>query len=71
MEWGIDQSRKHETPAYLESTVEAGPLYLKHGFVAHGNISLDLDNLDGNGSHVYTEVCFLFTPENSKSMAHA
>jgi len=69
VQWGIDQCRKDEVLAYLESTLEASSFYRKHGFVAHRNISLELDNL--GASRIYTEVCFLFTPENTKGMAHA
>ncbi|KAH8600204.1 putative GNAT family acetyltransferase [Bisporella sp. PMI_857] len=63
IQWGIDQCRKNNFPAYLESTLEASSLYYKHGFVAQERISLHLDRLEGGTvPETYAEVGFVFNP---------
>ena len=47
--------------AYLESTVDAGPLYERHGFASAENISMVLEGKEGE-SVLYEEVCFIFRP---------
>lgn len=49
-------------PAYLESTLEAGALYIKHGFERVDTIEMDVDATEG-ASTVYKEICFLFRPD--------
>lgn len=63
LKWGLDRCARNGVPAYLEGTVDAGPLYYRHGFEAADNISMTLEQISGNGVPlVYEETCFLFTP---------
>lgn len=74
LRWALDRCARDRFPAYLESTVEAGPLYRRHGFAVAETISTVLDGA-GNGipswssssseaaaGVLYEEICFLFTP---------
>ena len=61
LQWGLEQSQQNNIPAYLESTVDAGPLYERKGFVPVETISMVLEGKGGE-SMVYEEVCFIFRP---------
>ncbi len=61
--WGQDRCRRENVPAYLESTIEAGPLYKRHGFEAVETISLALKATeDEDLPTIYQEIGFLFRP---------
>lgn len=60
LKWGLDRCTRDGVSAYLEGTVDAGPLYYRHGFKAAGNISMTLKQI-GNPV-IYEETCFLYTP---------
>ena len=61
--WGIEQCKKHNVPACLESTIEAAPLYENNHFVGMETFSLDLHGEAGeNKPDVYREICFLYRP---------
>ena len=56
--------RKYNVPAYLEGTVDAGPLYERHGFQAARTISMVLEGaVKGSAAVVYEEMCFVFRPQ--------
>lgn len=59
IKWGKEQCRLHNTPAYLESTLEAVDLYKKHGFTPIETFSMDIP---GIGEGVYRETSFTFIP---------
>ena len=61
LQWGIQHCIHDHIPAYLESTVDAGPLYERHGFTSAEKISMVLTGT-GNESVDYEEVCFIFRP---------
>ena len=61
LQWGLRQSKQDNVPAYLESTVDAGSLYERHGFASAENISMVLAGREGE-SVIYEEVCFIFRP---------
>jgi predicted N-acetyltransferase YhbS len=63
LQWGIDLSIKEGVPAYLESTVEAAPLYERHGFKPEGSFSMTF-TLRGQPDRpvVYSETCFVLRP---------
>lgn len=85
MKWGLERSRRDEIPAYLESTLEALPFYLKLGFTEAERIRMVLPagkggkgGMEGNGEgkegvreeeDVYEEVCLIFKPDFSSSSA--
>jgi predicted N-acetyltransferase YhbS len=59
--WGLEHCRGDNVPAYLESTVEAGPLYERHGFKAVENLSMVLEGMARDSIPiVYEETCFIF-----------
>lgn len=60
LRWGIEQCQLHNTPAYLESTLEAVGFYKKYGFTPVETFSLDIPGV-GNG--VYRETSFTFFPK--------
>ncbi|KUJ06156.1 putative GNAT family acetyltransferase [Mollisia scopiformis] len=61
LQWGINQCKKDNALAYLESTVETRPLYEKNGFVRVEALSTSINGLLGDGSSMfYKEICFLF-----------
>lgn len=63
LQWGIEQCKREGTPAYLESTVEAAPLYEKNGWSAVETFSLALEGVTANDAiEKYTEISFLFEP---------
>ena len=48
-------------PAYLESTINARPLYEKHGFEVVEKIAMMLEGVEGEeGRELYEEICFVF-----------
>ena len=60
---GLDRCIKDSVPAYLESTVDAGPLYQRHGLKAAGNISMVLEEVaEDEQPIVYQETCYLYAP---------
>ena len=65
LQWGIERSKQEGVPIYLESTVEAGPLYEGLGFVLKGVIPLEFlreeTGKEGIGESG-KELCFLFVP---------
>ena len=55
-------------PAYLESTVDAAPLYEKKGFKAVEKLSMKLAGMTNDGALVvYEETCFILRPSGSAS----
>lgn len=63
LQWGLRHCKQDNVPAYLESTVDAGPLYERHGFARAETISMALQGRDdGSESVLYEEVCFIFRP---------
>jgi GNAT superfamily N-acetyltransferase len=63
VQWGIEQCKRDKAPAYLESTLEAGPLYEKHGFVAVEKLSLEIEVIeDDDGPEIYEEIGFALKP---------
>ena len=40
--WGVEQAKKANVPAYLEALAAGAPVYAKCGFRPIGEISLDL-----------------------------
>ena len=66
LQWGLDRCMTENIPAYLESTVDAGPLYGRHGFKAAEDVSMVLEQILENGAPVvYQETCFLYTPSDA------
>ncbi|CAD6578678.1 MAG: hypothetical protein ASARMPREDX12_008937 [Alectoria sarmentosa] len=61
LQWGLERCVRDNVLAYLESTVDAGPLYERHGFASAENISMVLEGKEGE-SVLYEEVCFIFRP---------
>ena len=63
LQWGLEHCKKDEVPAYLESTIDAGSLYQKHGFEAAETLSILLDSTAKDIAPViYREICFVFRP---------
>ena len=54
--WGLKRCSDEGLPAYLESTLNAGPLYEKLGFKNIRKVSI------ANESVTYEEGCYLFNP---------
>jgi len=66
IKWGIDRCTTDQVPALLESTVDAAPLYRRHGFKAAESVSMVLEeNSEDGTSIIYHETCFLYTPTTS------
>ena len=65
--WGIEQCQKLGVPAYVESTIEAGHFYKKHGFSPIETFSVDLNGVDKNiaKGDVYAEISLVFRPVGS------
>jgi predicted N-acetyltransferase YhbS len=67
LQWGIDRCIRQRVPAYLESTVEAAPLYERHGFKPEGSFTMTFPlKSKTDGLCVYSETCFLFRPPIGK-----
>ncbi|KAF2475795.1 uncharacterized protein BDR25DRAFT_339793 [Lindgomyces ingoldianus] len=64
LRWGLEQCRKHNAPAYLESTIEAAPFYEKNGFIAIETLSLKLQDSYGC-VETYKEIGFLYRPQKA------
>lgn len=68
LQWGVQRCKEERVPAYLESTIEAVPLYEKNGFVEKGRFGMDIRPHSeewGEGEWArYEEVCFLYAPNN-------
>ena len=63
LQWGIEHCKRDNLPAYLESTLNAGSLYEKHGFRAAESLSMVLEGMTKDGAPVvYEETCFVFDP---------
>jgi len=63
MNWALARCKKENVPAYLESTMDAGPLYRKLGFEPVQGMSMVLKGLGVNGAPLlYEETCFLCRP---------
>jgi len=63
MNWALDRCKEENVPAYLESTMDAGPLYRRLGFEPAQKISMVLKGLGVDGAPLlYEEACFLFRP---------
>lgn len=52
---GVEQSKIHHVPIYLESTIEAVPFYKKYGFVERKIRTLSYLPLETCTNEVYTE----------------
>ncbi len=62
---------KDNAPAYLESTIDAAPLYEKNGFKAAEKLSMILEGISEDGATiVYEETCFIFRPSDSASTSN-
>lgn len=61
LQWGLQRCNQDNVPAYLESTVDAAPLYERLGFTSVGSISMVLKGGEGE-SIMYEEVCLIFRP---------
>ena len=60
---GLDRSKSDSYPAYLESTIDAGPLYERHRFKAAETLWMVLDGTGKDGAAVvYEEMFFIFRP---------
>lgn len=64
IKWGVDRCIEDHVPALLESTVDAGPLYRRHGFRAAEDISMELGQTAGGMPVVYEETSFLYTHQD-------
>jgi ribosomal protein S18 acetylase RimI-like enzyme len=63
VQWGLERCRAENYPAYLESTMNAVPLYDRHGFVAVEKIYLELETANEDGKpESYTEIGLLYRP---------
>ena len=63
LQWGLDRSKSDSYAAYLESTIDAGPLYERHKFKVAENLSTVLDRIGKDGAAVvYEETFFIFRP---------
>ena len=62
---------KDNAPAYLESTIDAAPLYERNGFKAAEKLSMILEGISEDGAPVvYEETCFIFRPSVSASTSN-
>lgn len=60
---GLDRSNSDSFPAYLESTIDAGPLYERSRFKAAETLWMVLDGTGKDGAAVvYEEMFFIFRP---------
>lgn len=62
IQWGLERCKQEGIPAYLESTMEAVPLYTKNGFVAASEIFLAIDE-----NNTYEEAACIYQPEINSS----
>jgi GNAT superfamily N-acetyltransferase len=63
LRWALEHCARENVPAYLEGTIDAGPLYERHGFKAVANLSMVLEGIIRDGEPVvYEETCFIFRP---------
>ena len=60
LRWGLEQCKRYQVPAYLESTADAGVLYRKHGFEVVETLAMVVEGVEGRP--VYKEECFIFRP---------
>jgi GNAT superfamily N-acetyltransferase len=62
IQWGLDHCKQENVPAYLESTMEAVPLYEKMGFRVAARITLRFDERGDGTAGVYEEAACIFKP---------
>jgi GNAT superfamily N-acetyltransferase len=62
IEWGLKKSLREGKIVYLESTVEAAPMYEKKGFVPVDILMMDLPRARGRLTGVYIEICYVYVP---------
>lgn len=68
LQWGLQRAVEDNVPAYLESTIDAAPLYEKTGFKAAEKLLMKLKGMTEDGAPVvYEETCFIFMPGDSAS----
>ncbi|KAI1377029.1 putative GNAT family acetyltransferase [Hypoxylon crocopeplum] len=60
VQWGIEQCKKEDVPAYLESTLEAAPFYRRLGFVDVEKFSLEYRISGYDMPKVYEEISFIY-----------
>ena len=61
IQWRINRCTADRVPALLESTVDAGPLYRRHGFKAIEDVSMALEpQSQDEKPTLYRETCFLY-----------
>ena len=61
VKWALDRCKRDDVPAYLESTLNAGLFYQRHGFESVKKLSMALDGVGKDGaSIVYEEMCLIF-----------
>lgn len=53
LRWGLSQADARECRVYLEATGEGYPLYIKHGFRAVEEITLDRGQFGGVGTETF------------------
>lgn len=71
LQWGLRRAMKDNVPAYLESTIDAAPLYGKKGFKAAEKLSMILEGMTEDGAPVvYEETCLIFRPSVSASTSN-
>lgn len=63
LQWGIDRSICDGVLAYLESTIEAAPLYERHGFKPQESFTMTLTLRDEPDQPVqYSETSYVLRP---------
>lgn len=62
VQWGLEHCKREGVPAYLESTMEAVPLYSKNGFIVAADMSLSIKREGDSTDNVYQEVACIFQP---------
>ncbi|KAI0378632.1 putative GNAT family acetyltransferase [Hypomontagnella monticulosa] len=60
VKWIKERSAPTRIPLYLESTLEAAPLYTRHGFVTREEVSLQLPRTTNGQPDIYKEIIFTF-----------
>ncbi|KAH8662912.1 amidase signature domain-containing protein [Tricladium varicosporioides] len=66
IQWGIERAEENKVPIYLDSTLDAAPLYRRHGFVALDGLALAIPNDEKGQPIFYQELSMLrsFVPED-------
>lgn len=62
VDWGIQKSIADHVPVYIESTLEAAPLYEKCGLTSRDNVLLEYTAAGKDLPEVYKEVVYVLEP---------